>query len=396
VTLSYWLDPADSIGSALEADTTADVAVVGGGLCGTSAALTLAEAGVNVVLLEADEIAGQASGRNAGFILQGTAERYDRARVHLGEKRARDIHAWSLENHAQIEGAVQRYSIDCEYRRGGSLQLAGSATEERELAHSAQLLREDGFEAELLDGNSLPEVYRNAGFNMGVLLPQDGELQPARFVRGIARASQTHGARIFEHTRVQGIKSEGAGSVRLQTKRGVVHAQTAIVCTNAWAGHLLPWFAETVDPVRGQMLATHPLPRVFDLPVYADHGYDYWRQDQSGRIVLGGWRNLDPESERGFDDVLNEDIQARMLEFLHRFAPLADVKISHRWSGVMGFSQDGLPLLGPVPGLAGVLAAAGFTGHGFGFAFLAGQALAKVALEGDHPFVTDLSARRLR
>ncbi len=396
MTLSYWLDPAESIGPALDADITADVVVVGGGLCGTSAALTLAEAGISVVLLEAHEIAGQASGRNAGFILQGTAERYDRAREHLGEQRARDIHAWSLKNHEEIAGAVQRYDINCEYRRSGSLQLAGSDNEEKELTHSAQLLREDGFEAELLNGTSLPKIYRDAGFNMGVLLPQDGELQPARFVRGIARAAQGQGAQIREHSKVEAIKSEGPGSVRVETAQGSVAAQTAIVCTNAWAGQLLPWFAETVDPVRGQMLATHPLPRVFELPVYADHGYDYWRQDQSGRIVLGGWRNLDPESERGYEDNLNEDIQARMLEFLHRFAPLADVKISHRWSGVMGFSQDGLPLLGPAPGLAGVLAAAGFTGHGFGFAFLAGQALAKVALEGDHPFVTDLSARRLR
>lgn len=396
MTLPFWLDPPDPLADRLVRDTTADVVVVGGGLCGTSAALALAEAGVEVVLVEAEQIAGQASGRNAGFILQGTAERYDRALTHLGAERAREVHAWSLINHDRMAEAVERYGIDCDYRRSGSLQLAGSEPEEAELRSSAALLQRDGFEAELLSEAELPRVYRDAGFHMAVLLPKDGELHPARFVRGIARAAQGCGARIYEHTRALNITSEGSGAVRVQTAGGVVSAQTAIVCANAWTGELLPWFKETVEPVRGQMMATHPLPRVFERPVYADHGYDYWRQDAAGRIILGGWRNLDPESERGYEDVLNEDIQARMSAFLARFAPLGEIKVSHRWSGVMGFSQDGLPLLGPAPGLAGVLAGAGFTGHGFGFAFLAGQALAAVALEGEHPFVTDLAARRLR
>ena len=381
MTQSFWLDPAEDLAGPLQEDITADVAVVGAGLCGTSAALALAKAGIQVALLEADRVASQATGRNAGFILQGTAERYDRARVHLGEERAKDIHAWSLVNHDRIAEAVAEFSIDCEYRRGGSLQLAGSELEEKELIASAELLTADGFEAERLDEQALPAVYRNAGFRGGVLLPKDGEIHPARFVRGIARAALQRGASLYEHTRVESIESEGAGNVRLKTAGGTVSAQTAIVATNAWAGQLMP---------------THPLPRVFEHPVYADHGYDYWRQDPAGRIVLGGWRNLDPESERGYGDVLNEEIQDKMQAFLRRFPELGDIKISHQWSGVMGFSQDGLPLLGAAPGLPGVLAAAGFTGHGFGFAFLAGQALAAVTLEGQHPFVTELSANRLR
>ena len=128
--------------------------------------------------------------------------------------------------------------------------------------------------------------------------------------------------------------------------------------------------------------------------IYADHGYDYWRQDENGCIVLGGWRNLDPDAEVGFDERLNPDIQSAMTRFIQQFPQLKDTPISHRWSGIMGFSVDGLPILGAPPGMNSVLVAAGFTGHGFGFAQLAGEAIAEVAIEGQHPFVDALSARR--
>ena len=90
-------------------------------------------------------------------------------------------------------------------------------------------------------------------------------------------------------------------------------------------------------------MATAPAPRLFDLPVYADHGFDYWRQDEAGRVVLGGWRNLDPGAEVGTSDVLHEGIQAKMEAFIRRFPALADVPITHRWSGTMGFVHPVAP-----------------------------------------------------
>ena len=255
----------------------------------------------------------------------------------------------------------------------------------------------DGFEATLLDSAALGPIYTSAGFNMGVLLPRDGELDPARFVRGVVQAAARHGARVAERTAVTAMDASSPGDVRLETEHGAtVRCELVLVCTNARIGALLPWYADKIDPVRGQMLATAPAPRIFEWPIYADHGYDYWRQDEHGRVVLGGWRNLDPSSEVGLADQLHMGIQEKMARFLERFEPLRGVAVTHRWSGIMGFSRDGLPLLGPAPGAGGALAAAGFTGHGFGFAFLAGEALATVALEGQHPFAELLSVRRLR
>lgn len=390
----YWLDGLARLSTPLEGDVSTEVVVIGAGLCGASAAWALARAGVPTVWLEAEGVSTGASGRNAGFLLQGTAERYSRAIAALGHERARAVHAASLENHRRMAAAVHGLGIDCGYMRRGSLQLAGSEAEEGELLESAALLRADGFAATVREGDALAEAYRDAGFRVGVHLPEDGELQPARFVRGLAQAAVAAGVGLHEGTRVTALDASAPGDVTAVTARGTVRASLAVVATNAAAGELLPFFADKVDPVRGQMLATAPAPPLFDCPVYADHGFDYWRQDEHGRIALGGWRNLDPESERGTDERLHPVIQARMTEFLHRFPALREVPITHRWSGTMGFSRDGLPIVGAVPGMPGALAAVGFTGHGFGFAFLCGEALVELVTEGRSTTADLFSPRR--
>ena len=393
--LPYWLDPLPAPTAPLAGDAACDVVVVGAGLCGTSAALHLAQAGVDVRLVEARQVAMSATGRNAGFLLQGTCERYDRAVELMGRDRARRIHAWTLDNHDRIAAAVAEHAIDCAYRRSGSLQLGGSDLEDQELRTSAALLTQDGFEAVLLEGDAVPEVFRRAGRDVAVRMTADGELDPARFVRGVAGAAQKAGATLHEGTPVTAIDASEPGDVRVQTANGALSASLVVVATNARAADLLPWFEGRVDPVRGQMLATAPLPRLFDQPVYANHGYDYWRQDEHDRVVLGGWRNLDADAEVGHAEVLNAGIQDKMRAFLEQFPWGQPLEITHRWSGIMGFSKDGLPLVGPAPGTPGAVVGTGFTGHGFGFAYLAGAALAELVLEGTHPFCDDLDPRRL-
>ena len=392
MTTPYWLQDASGSTSSLTGTIEADVVVIGGGLCGTSAAYHLAQAGIDVALVEARTLSESASGRNAGFLLQGTAERYNRAVELMGRERARRIHQWSIENHVRMAEAIAQEGIDCAYQKRGSLQLAGSAQEEQELVESAELLVEDGFEATLLTASELPSSLQNAGFTMGVHLPADGELHPARFVRGIGQAATRLGARVFEGSRVTALDAGSTGEVRVQTEQGEVKAAMAILATNARAGELIPYFADKVDPVRGQMLTTAPCDPMFTCPIYANHGYDYWRQDEHNRVVLGGWRNLDPEGEVGHDETVRDDIQAKMVEFLAEMGVTAPV--THRWAGIMGFSRDGLPMVGPVPGSPAALAGVGFTGHGFGFAFLAGRALAAQVLEGEHGFCEDFDPRR--
>ena len=387
----FWLDESHTEHPSLSKDIMVDAVVIGAGICGVSAAYTLEQEGLSVALIDSRTIASGATGRNAGFILQGTAERYNRAIEVMGHDRARSIHQWSLVNHERIAAVIAKHDIDCSYAQSGSLQLAGSKQEEAELLESAQLLCADGFEAQIKTAADMPKEYRNAGFEMGVYLPKDGELHPARFVRGMAKTLTN--TQIFEHTRALSIDDDNNG-VRVHTEQGTIQAEVAIVCTNAYTKRLFPQLGDWIDPVRGQMLTTAPLPRLFPYPIYADHGYDYWRQDREGRIILGGWRNLDSETEVGFDEFLNPDIQENMTRFLKIFPSLKSLEVTHRWSGIMGFSKDGLPILSTVPSYQATLLAAGFTGHGFGFGWLAGEAIAKLSLEGTHPFCEDLRKNR--
>jgi len=394
--------PRHQVRAALSAQDSvqADVVVIGAGVCGAGAVHALQQAGVDVVWLEAGEVAGEATGRNAGFILQGTAERYDRAVALMGRDRARAVHAVSVNNHARMRAVIEELGLveHCSYAQRGSLQLAGGPREEDELRTSASWLQADGFAAEVWSADQLPSALQAKGYRMAVFLPEDGELDPVRFVRGVAQHGVGQGVRLFENSSVVDLQAPSPGEVRVRTASGgQVHAQLALVCTNARAGGLVPWLDSIVEPVRGQMLSTAPAPAgVFPIPIYADHGYDYWRQLDDGRVVLGGWRNLDPTAELGHQDVLHEGIQDRMTAFLRSFPGLEQVRIEHRWSGTMGFSRDGLPVVGPVPGLPGALAAVGFTGHGFGFAWLAGEALAGLVLDGAHPVAELLSSGRLR
>ena len=130
MTTPYWLDPLPDLHGPLEGTVECDIVVIGGGLCGTSTALHLAQMGVDVVLLEARHLAESASGRNAGFVLQGTAERYSRAVELMGRERARRIHSWTVENHRRMATCIRQHDIECAYQKRGSLQLAGSPEEE--------------------------------------------------------------------------------------------------------------------------------------------------------------------------------------------------------------------------------------------------------------------------
>jgi glycine/D-amino acid oxidase-like deaminating enzyme len=391
VTTPIWLDEPYTPRPALDGTLTADVAILGGGLTGISAAHFLAARGCRVAVLERDVLASGASGRNAGFLLCGVANTYSVAIKSHGRERARVLWSVSRDNHALIRSLVEAEALDCLYARHGSHTLALSEQEAKALSKSAQALVEDGFPAEFLDGTRVERVFPGGGFLAGLFNPGDGEIHPARFVRGLARAAERDGARIFERTAVASIET-GAGSVTLVTERGRLSASQLLLATNAYTGLIHPYFKEAIVGVRGQMFATEPCPeRILPTPVYADFGFEYFRQLPDGRILAGGGRRAALEAERTYVDRPSEPVQDAIASFLHSCFPAArGLKITHRWAGIMGFSGDELPNVGPVPGAPGVYAAAGYHGHGLGYAVISAKAVTELMLDGKTAVACDL------
>jgi gamma-glutamylputrescine oxidase len=261
---------------------------------------------------------------------------------------------------ALVRQLVAEHGIECQLRWNGSDQLAGDDAEWREIQESAALLAEH-------------VTVRLDGTRRGATYSDDGDLHPVKWVRGLARAAASVGARIHESTAVTAVAD---GQVR--TARATVRAGAVLLCTNAYTAHLAP---SRVRPVRGQMLATAPTAPVFARPAYANRGYQYWRQTADGRVVVGGWRDTAVDEEVGEDETPTPRIQSQLVDFLRAHGITAPV--THRWAGTMGFSHDALPYAGHIG--AGSFVCGGFTGHGMSFGPACAELVATLVRGGSHP-----------
>jgi glycine/D-amino acid oxidase-like deaminating enzyme len=357
---SIWLAETAPDGyPSLDEDTTADVAIVGAGIAGVATAYHLSHSGANVVVLEARRVAEAASGRNAGFLLAGVAENFVAAARRYGEEQALRIWRFTKHNQKLVREVVAREEIVCDLAWNGSAQIAGDDEEWSEIRLSAERLKKEGVRVRL-------SAEEHAAIH-----EDDGELHPVRYVRGLAQAAVTAGARIHERTRATAVTK-----TEIRTDRARVRANAVVVCVNAYSPHLVPL---RVRPVRGQMLATAPVGRrVFERPAYANRGYRYWRQRAEGSLLIGGWRDTAVEEELGEDERTTPRIQDQLERFLRDRCQ--EARITHRWAGTMGFSHDALPYVGRLDN--GVFVNAGFTGHGMAFATATGELIADLVLGG--------------
>ncbi len=339
---------------------SAEVCVVGGGISGVAVLHWCRSAGLDAVLLERVSLAAGASGRNAGFLLAGVAENYARAATRYGRGVAAEIWAFTAENHALTRALIG--SRDAGYRKRGSWTLAASAEEAESLEEAATLLGEDGLPGRWT--RDLPAAYGH--LQGGILNPEDGEVDPVRLVAAIAAP---HRSRIFEGITVTALQSDAAG-VRVVHQGGELRASWVVVAINAYTNALLA--EPRIRPVRAQMLAA-AASHALDRPAYADWGYRYWRQIPDGRVLVGGMRHRALEEEVGTVAVPTSRVQRHLDEELRA---LVIAPVTHRWAGIMGFSADGLPLAGRVPGRSNLLVLGGHTGHGLGFAVLAARHIA--------------------
>jgi gamma-glutamylputrescine oxidase len=340
-----------------------DVAVIGGGVTGCACALALGQAGLRVRLYEAREIASGASGRNGGFALRGGSMPYHRAREQIGRDRAQSLWRTTERYLDRLESLAGNA-----FRRVGSLRLAADPAERDDLADEFDALGEDGFSVEWR-GELEPPLDRL--FHAAILHPGDGALQPARWVRRLARLAAEARVELHERSRVHSLEE--------------LDAEQIVIATDGYTSGLLPELDAVVRPARGQVIATEPLPeRLFTHPHYARRGYDYWQQTQDGRLVIGGRRDSALEDEFTAEEATTAGVQSQLEQLVRQLLGRVP-PITHRWAGIFGTTADGFPLVGAMPGHSGLWVACGYTGHGNVLGLACGELLAAAILGRPDP-----------
>ena len=373
-TIPYWLDEPYEPRPSLRGRVEAEACVIGAGVAGISCALHLARHRIDTVLLERATVASGASGRNGGFLIAGVAAFYNDARERYGHERARRIYAATLEAQERVLELAEELGAGDAARRVGLLRASASEAEAEHVRAHALALREDGFPAELIERGVLPTGAARYAHN-AVLTPHDAALHPARWYRLLSRALDVAGARVSEGTPVAGpVPAPDEGELR--TPEGTVSARHVVVAADGALPELIPEYASRVRARRLHMVATDPLAeRLGEHLVYSRYGYEYWHQRPDGRLLAGGFSDLDPDD----CDIAADAGSAEVWERIERFVRddlATDTGVTHRWTGVVGYSDDSLPYVGEVPGRRGLYAMGGYSGHGNVPGFLAGREVA--------------------
>ena len=369
--LPYWLDEPYEPRPPLTGDVDVEACVIGAGVGGLSCARRLAVHGIETLVLERDTVAGGASGRNGGFLIAGLAPFHNDAIELWGRDYARRVYARTLEAQEEMYALAEELGVGDAVRRVGSLRVAASEEEAEHVRRHAQALTEDGFPAQLLERDELPPALRRSAWN-ACLTDHDGSLHPARWIRALAGDAERAGARIHEASEVRA-PIEGT---ELELEGGRVRARHVIVAADGALPRLVPAYEGTVRARRLHMVATEPLPeRIVEQLVYARWGYEYFQQRPDGRIMAGGFGDVDGEASYTDRSEGDPRIWDRIARWLREDVGV-DARITHRWTGTVGYSQERRPFVGPVPGRPGLWVAGGYSGTGNVPGFLAGREVA--------------------
>lgn len=380
---SYWLATAPDFHGNSEAlpEKKVDVAVIGGGFTGLSAARTLASRGARVALLEADRIIGEASGRNGGHCNTGVAHDYAALVGKVGRERAIGAYRAYAQAVESVERVVAEECLDCHYLPHGKLKLAAKPEHYDKLARTCEMIHADvDPEVEMIDAGAIRDEVDSARFHGGLLQRRGGQMHMGAFGVGLAEAAVRHGATIHQWTPMTGIGREREG-FRIETPKGVLRAGEVMLATGTSRVGPLGWFRRRIVPVGSFIVATEPLdPQRLDTLLPRRRAYvtsriigNYFRVTPDNRLLFGGRARFAMSNPRS-DVRSGEILRAGLRE---TFPQLADVGLAFCWGGLVDMTRDRLPRAGRH---AGMHYAMGYSGHGVQMSVHMGETMAAMLL----------------
>ncbi len=367
-----------------------DVAVIGGGITGLSAARALARRGVTVAVLETHTIGWGASSRNGGMVLPGLKVGVESLIASFGLERTKRLYAASLASIDCVEQVVQEEGIACDFARTGQLEVAFKPAHFEHFRRAAERLERDfGHSLRLVSRDDLHSEIGSDLYYGGLVDEVSAGVNPARYVAGLARAAVKAGGSLWPETPVQSVSKDGNG-YRVRTPRGELMATNVIVATSGYTGPATPPLRQRIVPIGSYIIATEVLPEdlarqvsprnrmIFD----SKNFLYYFRLTPDRRMLFGGRAGFFPETPA----TVRESAAILQRAMVSVYPQLAGCQAAYAWGGTLDFAFDLMPHLGQLDGLWYAL---GYAGHGVAMASWMGSTLARLLTEGagvDNPF----------
>jgi glycine/D-amino acid oxidase-like deaminating enzyme len=389
---NYWLTTADF--PKIEArplPDRVDVAVIGAGFTGLSAARTLAQRDAKVAVLESETVGWGASSRNGGMVLTGMKLGVNQLISMYGRDLTRRMYVASLASVAQI---VREEAIDCDFSRCGHLEVACKQRHFDDYARQVEVIaREFNHQLRVVQRNELSDEIGSNIYYGGMVDEVSAGLNPARYVAGLGRAAAKAGAEIFEHTRVESLQREsrqGESGWKITASRGSLWAREVFVATSGYTSKATPALQKKLIPIGSFIITTEVLPEKLaqelsprNRMIYDSKNYlYYYRLTPDRRMLFGGRAAFFPET----DQTIRRSAEILRRGMIDAYPQLCDAKIDYVWGGTLDFAFDIMPHAGQ---LDGMYYAVGYAGHGVAMATYQGQKMAQLIAgdKPDNPFV---------
>ncbi len=364
MTVSLWQPVTDPI------HAEHDDVVIGAGIVGSYAAWILQQRGRDVALVDARHPAAGASGRNGGFVMTSQRESYPVLVEQVGHDAARHLLDMVCDNVTRMRRIATQFNVPFD---DGAVHLAETQAEARELEQWARLFERDGVTLEYTERDPY-----GAGFASTMRVKDDFVVQPARLTEAIATASQ---ATLYDQNEVHAIRRDG-NQLAVLGRRAHLRCERVYVATNGYTGHLHPYLAPLIQPVRGQILLTRPLPPLLEVAGLTE--YHYFRQFTDGRVLIGGSRCFFEAQEYTAEDMITMNLQKSLESYLSRWFGVA-FDVERRWAGIHGFTPDRRAAIGKVPQEPNIAFVLGFSGYGNSIGLVSAERMVELAMDGRDP-----------